>query len=189
MHVASVMFWALRFFVGLVGMVAKFLEWRVGLVVLLSLAVDFMTYLWMALPLFTLRYELLVLLAVGAGAGTIIGLGRCKLSWWLPAIIGAAVVLLLRASAYLVGLGNHTLEPADVVPTLGVSAMTVADGERLCCCRYCCADRSASNERLKPVLAEGRLDGAIPGALIGALIGVSMGQTDRHLFTNEPARP
>jgi len=33
------------------------------------------------------------------------------------------------------------------------------------------------------------LIGAIPGALIGALIGVCMGQTDRYLFTDEPARP
>lgn len=31
--------------------------------------------------------------------------------------------------------------------------------------------------------------GALPGALIGALVGLSVGQTDRYLFTNEPARP
>lgn len=118
-------FWALRFFTTLVGLVALFLGWRVGVVILLSIAVDFVTYLWMALPLFSLRYELLLLLAIGVGTGTVIGLGRPTLPWWLPAVLGAALVLLLRGSAYLTGLGNHTLEPADVFPTLGASGITV----------------------------------------------------------------
>jgi len=119
-------FWALRFMCALVGMGALFLEWRVGVVVLLSVVVDFVAYLWMALPLFSLRYELLCLLAVGVGTGALVGLGRSIVPWWLPSIVGGALLLLLRGSAYLIGLGSHTLEPADVLPTLGSSAMTVA---------------------------------------------------------------
>lgn len=119
-------FWAARFLVGLVALWALLSNWRVGIIILFSLAADFVTYLWMAMPLFSVRYEWVVVLAAGLVVGVMIRIGRNALSPpWLAGVIGAVVLVLLRGSLYLQGLAKGMLGSQEIVATLPSAVVLV----------------------------------------------------------------
>ncbi len=112
-------FWGLRLVVSAAAIVVLIANWRMGLVVIFALAADFITYLWMALPLFSVRNELLALLSVGVVVGATISIGRKALMPpWLAAAVCTGLLVLLRGSLYLVGFGKGTLPGDDFIQTL-----------------------------------------------------------------------
>jgi hypothetical protein len=120
-------FWGLRFFVLLSGLIAGVANWRFALIVTYALAADFVTYLWMALPLFSVRNELMLLLGVCLVTGSVIAVGRKALSPpWVAATVCAGLLVVLRGSLYLVGYLTGTLQADDIghtVPSAVILAM------------------------------------------------------------------
>jgi hypothetical protein len=129
--VAAVIFWGLRFVVGAIGLGCLLANWRVGLVILFCLLVDFVTYLGGVVPTFSVRYEVMGLLIATVPVGVILALGRDRLAPWVAPTIAAALLALLRGSLYALGYAEETLTGGDVGRLLpgGVAlVLTVAVG-------------------------------------------------------------
>ena len=54
---ATVMYWALRMVALAAGLFALVVNWRIGLVLLFTVATDFVATIWMILPGFSLQQE------------------------------------------------------------------------------------------------------------------------------------
>jgi hypothetical protein len=110
-------FWALRFALGLVGLFALGLAWRWGIILLYSLVVELFTFLWMVLPLFSLRYEIIAMVLGGLVVGAVIATGRDPMPPWLGAAGASALLLVLRVSFTAIGLLDGTISSEAVLKT------------------------------------------------------------------------
>lgn len=126
-------FWGAKFLVAVVSLWALIANWRIGVTLTFALGIEFVTYLWMAMPLFTVRYEMAAVWLLGALVGTVISLGRRRLSPpWLPAAIAALALFVLRGSLYLQGFASGHLGPEELKATLPSSlVLIVAAGSAL----------------------------------------------------------
>lgn len=119
------MFWPLRFGLFLVALASPVVNWRIGLVIGFALLVDFVTYLWMTLPLFSIIGELVLLCGTGAVVGTVIVLGYRRLSWWIAPVVAMVILTALRGALYVSGLVNNVLTVDDVIRGLPGSVALV----------------------------------------------------------------
>jgi hypothetical protein len=119
------MFWGLRFGAGLAGLLLFFFDWRLGLVILFSVAEEFLTFLWMALPLFSVRYELAVVFGVALAVGLLVSGTEKNGIWWLPSFTSAGLLLLLRGTVYLNGVAPGALGPDQLRSTAPASIAVV----------------------------------------------------------------
>jgi hypothetical protein len=110
-------FWALRFALGLSGLFALGFAWRWGIIVLYTLAVELFTFLWIMLPLFSLRYEITAMTLGGLVVGAVIATGRDPMPPWLGAAGASALLLVLRGSLYAIGLLDGTISTQAVIRT------------------------------------------------------------------------
>src|SRR5882724_5393601 len=116
---AALIFWGLRFLVLLRALFGLLANWRLGLTLAFALVADLFTYLWMAMPLFSVRYEIALLLIAGLVVGTVISAGTSPLTpAWLSAVICSSVLLVLRGSACISGLADGTFGLDVVAQTL-----------------------------------------------------------------------
>ncbi len=118
-------FWALRFGGLLTGLILLVANWRLALVLLFGLAADFVTYLWMALPLYSVRNELITVFVVGLLVGTVVALGKRRLAWWTAPVVGAGTLVVLRGTLYMVGLAQGTITADEAVQSLPGSVVLV----------------------------------------------------------------
>lgn len=125
-------FWALRFALGLAGLFALGFAWRWGIILLYSLFVELFTFLWMMLPLFSLRYEIIAMVLGGLVVGAAIATGRDPMPPWLGAAGASALLLVLRGSLCAFGLLDGTVSSEAVLKTSPADAgLIVATGAGL----------------------------------------------------------
>src|ERR1700690_1364427 len=101
-------FWALHFALGLSGLFALGFAWRWGIILLYTLVVELFTFLWMMLPLFSVRYEIVAMVLGGLVVGAVIATGRDPMPPWIGAAGAAALLLVLRGSLIALGLLDGT---------------------------------------------------------------------------------
>jgi hypothetical protein len=105
---------------------ALFTSWRVGLVLLFTVAIDFVTNIWMVLPGFSLGQEVVLIFAVTLPLGVLVGAGKRALTpVWLTGAIGSGVLAVLQLSSYVVGFAQGTLDPGHALRTVPAALMVV----------------------------------------------------------------
>jgi hypothetical protein len=107
-------FWGLRLVVAAVGLGCLVVNWRVGLAILFCLVADFVTYVGGALPLFSVRNEVLMLLFATVPVGVIVAFGEDRLPPWMTPTIAAALLAVLRGSHYVSAYSQEMLTGEDV---------------------------------------------------------------------------
>ena len=90
LHVTPMTFCGLRSAPGSSACILFFFDWRLGLVILFSVAEEFLTFLWMALPLFSVRYELALAFGSALALGLVVSGTEKNGIWWLPSITSTA---------------------------------------------------------------------------------------------------
>jgi hypothetical protein len=125
-------FWALHFAIGLSGLFALGFAWRWGIILLYTLVVELFTFLWMMLPLFSVRYEIVAMVLGGLVVGAVIATGRDPMPPWIGAAGAAARLLVLRGSLIALGLLDGTTSSEAVLKTSPADAgLIVATGAGL----------------------------------------------------------
>ena len=116
---ATIIDWGLRMVVSLAGLVALLASWRLGLVLLFAVAMDFVTMIGMVLPGASIRQEVVLVFAATLPLGVLVGAGRRALSpVWLTGAVASGVLAVFQVSTYICGLAEGTLAPAHAVQTL-----------------------------------------------------------------------
>jgi peptidoglycan/LPS O-acetylase OafA/YrhL len=118
-------FWGLRCGGLLVSLILLVANWRLALVLLFALAADFVTYLWMALPLYSVWNELIAVFVVGLLVGAAVAIRKKRLAWWTAPVVGAGTLVLLRGTLYTVGLAQGTITADEAVQSLPGSVVLV----------------------------------------------------------------
>jgi hypothetical protein len=116
--VATVIFWSLRLLVALCTVGAAFLEWRIALVLAFTLAIEFVTYIGMALPLFSVATELLLVCPAGLLIGSAISVGHGRLTPWVAPVLACSTLIVLRGSLYAAGFASGTLGASELVANM-----------------------------------------------------------------------
>jgi hypothetical protein len=122
--VATLVFWSLHLITGFAALLFFALSWRVGLTMLICLALDFLLLVWMTIPA-PIWHQLVFLLGLGGVVGLPLSLGRGRHTpWQLPTLAGVVLltlrsVLLLGALATVPDLAIGRLLPGAVVAVLG----------------------------------------------------------------------
>jgi hypothetical protein len=105
--------------VSLAGLFALFTNWRLGLVLLFAVAMDFVAMIWTVLPGASIRQEVVLVFAATLPLGVLVGAGRRALTpVWLTGAVASGVLALFQVSTYICGLAEGTLAPAHAVQTL-----------------------------------------------------------------------
>jgi hypothetical protein len=123
---ATVMYWALRMVVCAAGLFALMVNWRVGLVLLFTVATDFIAMIWMILPGFSLQQEVVIVFVGTLPLGILVGAGKNAISpVWLTAALCSGVVAVFQLSSYLIGFDEHTLDPGHAIQTLPAAVILI----------------------------------------------------------------
>lgn len=123
---AAVVYWALRLVVLLGALFALLTSWRVGVILLFSVAIDFITTIWMTLPGFSLGQEVVLIFAAALPLGVLISAGKRALTpVWLTGALGAGVLAVLQLSSYVVGFVQGSLDPEHALRTVPAALMVV----------------------------------------------------------------